>query len=87
MGHLKVGGRQWKVIENALVGMSMALELQLSVCEVEQVLEKGSMLWEVSLQVKVGKVQEDLPWHCFLTQRNGDGELQLFKLWADKTPT
>ena len=95
MGHLKVGGRQWKVIEIALVGMSMALELQWSVCEVEQVLEKGSMLWEMllqevlqaALQVKVGKVQEDLPWHCFLTQKNGDGELQLFKVWADKTPT
>ena len=97
MGHLKVGGRQWKVIENALVGMSMALELQWPVCEVEQVLEKGSMLWvmllqedsmlQAVLQVKVGKVQEDLPWHCFLTQRNGDGELQLFKVWADKTPT
>ena len=39
------------------------------------------------LQVKVGKVQEDLPWHCFLTQENGDGELQLFKVCADKTPT
>ena len=87
MGHLKVGGRQWKVIEIALVGMSRVLELQLSVCEVEQVLEKGSMLWEMSLQVKVGKVQEDLPWHCFLTQKIGDGELQLFKVWADKTPT
>ena len=87
MGHLKVGGRQWKVIEMVLVGMSMALELQLSVCEVEQVLEMGSKLWEMSLQVKVGKVQEDLPWHCFLTQKIGDGELQLFKVWADKTPT
>ena len=97
MGHLKVGGRQWKVIEIVLVGMSRVLELQLSVCEVEQVLEKGSMLWEMSLredsmlqavlQVKVGKVQEDLPWHCFLTQENGEGELQLFKVWADKTPT
>ena len=87
MGHLKVGGRQWKVIEILLVGLPMALELQWSVCEVEQVLEKGSMLLEMSLQVKVGKVQEDLPWHCFLTQVNGDGELQLFKVWADKTPT
>ena len=73
MGHLKVGGRQWKVIKIALVGLSMALELQLSVCEVEQLLEKGSMLWVMSLQadsmlqavlqVKVGMVQEDLPWH------------------------
>ena len=69
--------------------------MQLSVCEVEQLLEKGSMLWEMllqevlqaMLQVKVGKVQEDLPWHCFLTQKNGDGELQLFKVCADKTPT
>ena len=49
MGHLKVGGRQWKVIEIALVGMSRALVLQLSVCEVEQVLEKGSMLWVMLL--------------------------------------
>ena len=97
MGHLKVGGRQWKVIEIVLVGLPMALELQLSVFEVEQVLEMGSMLWEMllqadsmlqaALQVKVGKVQEDLPWHCFLTQKNGDGELQLFKVCADKTPT
>ena len=95
MGHLKVGGRQWKVIEIVLVGMSRLLVLQLSVCEVELVLEKGSMLWEMllqevlqaALQVKVGKVQEDLPWHCFLTQKNRDGELQLSKVWADKTPT
>ena len=97
MGHLKVGGRQWKVIEIVLVGLSRLLVLQLSVCEVEQLLEKGSMLWVMSLQadsmlqaalqVKVGKVQEDLPWHCFLTQENGDGELQLFKVCADKTPT
>ena len=97
MGHLKVGGRQWKVIEIALVGLSRLLVLQLSVCEVEQLLEKGSMLWVMSLQadsmlqaalqVKVGKVQEDLPWHCFLTQKNRDGELQLSKVWADKTPT
>ena len=94
MGHLKVGGRQWKVIEIVLVGMSRVLELHWSVSE--QVLKKGSMLWEMSLQdsmlqavlqVKVGKVQEDLPWHCFLTQKIGDGELQLFKVWADKTPT
>ena len=97
MGHLKVGGRQWKVIEIVLVGLSRLLVLQLSVCEVEQLLEKGSMLWVMSLQadsmlqaalqVKVGKVQEDLPWHCFLTEKNGDGELQLFKVCADKTPT
>ena len=79
------------------MGMSRLLVLQLSVCEVEQLLEKGSMLWVMSLQadsmlqaalqVKVGKVQEDLPWHCFLTEKNGVGELQLFKVWADKTPT
>ena len=75
------------MIEIVLVGMSRVLVLQWSVCEVEQVLEKGSMLLEMSLQVKVGKVQEDLPWHCFLTQKIGDGELQLFKVWADKTPT
>ena len=79
------------MIEIVLVGMSRVLELQLSVCEVEHGLEMGSMLWEMLLQavlqVKVGKVQEDLPWHCFLTQKNGDGELQLFKVWADKTPT
>ena len=95
VGHLKVGGRQWKVIEIALVGLSRVLGLQWSVCEVEQLLEKGSMLWEMllqevlqaALQVKVGKVQEDLPWHCFLTEKNGVGELQLFKVWADKTPT
>ena len=85
------------MIEIVLVGMSRVLQLQLSVCEVEQVVEKGSMLWvmllqadsmlQAALQVKVGKVQEDLPWHCFLTEKNGDGELQLFKVWADKTPT
>ena len=83
------------MIEIALVGLSRVLGLRWSVCEVEQVLEKGSMLWEMllqevlqaALQVKVCKVQEDLPWHCFLTQKNGDGELQLFKVWADKTPT
>ena len=92
-----MGGRQWKVIEIVLLGMwgYGVLGLQLSVCEVEQLLEKGSMLWEMllqevlqaALQVKVGKVQEDLPWHCFLTEKNGDGELQLFKVCADKTPT
>ena len=75
--HLKVGGRQWKVMERLEVLLWRPLEVQGV---------KGELQEEL-LQGKGGKVQVDLPWHRALTQESGDEEMQTSELLADRTPT
>ena len=74
--HLKVGGRQWKVMERMEVELWRPPELQGILAELQE-----------ELQGKGGKVQVDLPWHRALTQEIGEEEMQISEVLADRTPT
>ena len=87
--YLKVGGRQWKVMERIEVWLWRMLELQEIWGELMQegLQEIIVELLQEELQGNGGKVQVDLPWHLALTQESGEEEMQISEALADRIPT